>query len=296
MTDFKGIYAALLTPFRADESVDYSVLQELVAFQRKQKLGGIYVGGSSGEAMLQPAGERIDCLNCAAEAAKGELTLIAHVGTIATKETIELAHAAERAGYHAVSAITPYYYGFSREEVLAHYHALADASSLPVVVYNFPARTAAFSTEELCGLLAHQNIIGIKHTSSDMYQLERLKHFAPDALVFNGFDEMCLAGLASGADGAIGTTYNFMGDLFVQLRADVLAGKITEARALQAIANEVVGALLKVGVMPGSKKALEIMGVPAGVSRKPFRSLSADDEGVMERALAPMLKWRESHA
>nr|WP_319513597.1 N-acetylneuraminate lyase [uncultured Cohaesibacter sp.] len=294
MDTFKGIFAALLTPFNEDESVNYEALEQLVGFVRKQGLQGIYVGGSSGEAMLQPHDERVACLEKAAEASEGKLTLIAHVGTIATKDAIALADAAAKAGYQAISAITPYYYGFSRDEVLAHYLGLADASSLPLIIYNFPARTASFSTKELTELLAHPNIIGIKHTSSDMYQLERLKTFCPDALLFNGYDEMCLAGLASGADGAIGTTYNFMGDLFVALREFTLRGNIAEARKLQAIANRAIDALIEVGVMPGSKEALEIMGIPAGVSRRPFRPLTKDDRALMKEAILPIIEWREA--
>nr|WP_321457920.1 N-acetylneuraminate lyase [uncultured Cohaesibacter sp.] len=294
MNKFQGIFAALLTPFNDDESVNYDGLEKTVAFIRQQGLQGIYVGGSSGEAMLQPFDERVACMKKAAEAAEGELTLIAHVGTIATAEAIRLADAAASAGYQAISAITPFYYGFTREEVLAHYLALAEASSLPLIIYNFPARTASFSTKELTELLDNPNIIGIKHTSSDMFQLERLKTLRPDALVYNGYDEMCLAGLASGADGAIGTTYNFMGDLYVALRNFAMAGNLAEAKKLQVMANGVIDGLIEVGVMPGSKAALEIMGVPAGISRRPFKPLSEADRGLMEKALAPVLAWREA--
>ena len=177
--------------------------------------------------------------------------------------------------------------------MLAHYLALADNASLPLIIYNFPARTASFSTQELADLLSHPNIIGIKHTSSDMFQLERLNALCPDALLFNGYDEMCLAGLASGADGAIGTTYNFMGDLFVSMRELVLAGNIEDARYLQGLANVVIDALIKVGVMPGSKAALEIMGIDAGISRLPFRKLTQEDTALVRDALAPVLEWRE---
>ncbi len=294
MDTFKGIFAALLTPFNEDESVNYEALEQLVGFIRKQGLQGLYVGGSSGEAMLQPFAERVECLQRAADAAEGRLSLIAHVGTIATAEAIALAEAADKVGYQAISAITPYYYGFSRKEVLDHYLALANASSLPLIIYNFPARTASFSTRELVELMAHPNIIGIKHTSSDMYQLERLKSLAPKTLIFNGYDEMCLAGLASGADGAIGTTYNFMGDLFVALRDLAQKGKIEQARKLQSIANGVIDALIEVGVMPGSKLALEIMGVQAGISRRPFRATTGEDRALMELALAPVLDWRKA--
>lgn len=153
---------------------------------------------------------------------------------------------------------------------MAHYRELADASSLPLIVYNFPARATGFTLPELVELLSYPNIIGIKHTSSDMFQLERIRHAAPDAIVYNGYDEMCLAGLAMGAQGAIGTTYNFMGDVFAALRTCAAEGRIEEARRLQAMANRVIQVLMKVGVMPGSKALLGIMGVTAGHHGVPF--------------------------
>lgn len=296
MTNLEGIFSALLTPFKDDETIDRAAIGPFVDFQVQQKIQGTYVGGSSGEAMLQSFQERSNALEWTADAAAGRLALIAHVGAIATADTIELAKVAGKNGYRAISAITPFYYGFSREEVMGHYRALADASTLPLIIYNFPARTAGFSTEELSSLLSHGNIIGIKHTSSDMYQLERLRKANPDALIYNGYDEMCLAGLASGAQGAIGTTYNFMGDLYVALRAHVLAGRIEDARKLQRMANDIIDVLITVGVMPGSKAALDVMGVHIGPSRRPFRKLHEAERARLERSLQPLLAWRAADA
>ena len=293
MTDLSGIFSALLTPFDEQGRVDRTATERLVAFQVRQGVNGLYVGGSSGEAMLQSIEARSDYLDLVAQVAAHRLPLIAHVGAIATADTLRLAERAAQAGYQAISAITPFYYAFSRGEVMDHYLALAEGSSLPLVVYNFPARTQGFSTAELGQLLSHPNISGIKHTSSDFFQLERLAQAHPDALLYNGYDEMCLAGLVSGAKGAIGTTYNFMGDLYVELRAHALAGRIEDARKLQTLANGIIEVLIEVGVMPGSKMLLAIMGVDVGVSLKPFRHLTSEERGRLEAAVRPLLAWRE---
>jgi N-acetylneuraminate lyase len=287
-----GIFSALLTPFDQDETIDRDAIGPLVDFQVRLGVAGLYVGGSSGEAMLQSLEERAPCLAEVASAAAGRLGLIAHVGTIATRDALALAEHAAKAGYHAISAIAPFYYDFSRPEVMAHYRAIADAASLPLIVYNFPARTAGFTLAELVELLSHPNIIGIKHTSSDMFHLERIRRAVPDALVYNGYDEMCLAGIATGAQGAIGTTYNFMGDLFVALREAVIAGRIDEARRLQAMANNVIEVLIAVGVMPGSKALLDMMGVACGPSRRPFRRIGAAEHERLRAAIEPVLQWR----
>ncbi|WP_342394641.1 N-acetylneuraminate lyase [Sinorhizobium numidicum] len=292
----EGIYSALLTPFSEDEAIDRQAIGPLLDFQVRLGVDGVYVGGSSGEAMLQSLEERAACLSDVAAAAEGRLKLIAHVGTIATRDALRLSEHAAKAGYQAISAIPPFYYDFSRPEVMAHYRELADASGLPLIVYNFPARTSGFTLPELVELLSHPNIIGIKHTSSDMFQLERIRHAVPEAIVYNGYDEMCLAGFAMGAQGAIGTTYNFMGDVFVTLRTCAAEGRIEEARRLQVMANRVIQVLIRVGVMPGSKALLGIMGVRCGTSRRPFRKIEASDLAVLREAIAPVLAWREDRA
>ncbi|MCA1369727.1 N-acetylneuraminate lyase [Bradyrhizobium sp. BRP14] len=292
----EGIYSALLTPFSEDEAIDRQAIGPLVEFQVGLGVDGLYVGGSSGEAMLQSLEERVTCLAAVAAAAAGRLGLIAHVGTIATRDALQLSEHAAKAGYQAISAIAPFYYDFSRPEIMAHYRELADASGLPLIVYNFPARASGFTLPELVELLSYRNIIGIKHTSSDMFQLERIRHAAPEAIVYNGYDEMCLAGLAMGAQGAIGTTYNFMGDVFVDLRTCAAEGRIEEARRLQEMANKVIQVLIKVGVMPGSKALLGIMGVRCGPSRRPFRKIDASDLAALGEAIASVLAWREDRA
>ena len=152
---------------------------------------------------------------------------------------------------------------------------LADRIALPLLVYNFPKRVgSALGTTQLLQLLAHPNIVGIKHTSQDLYQLEQIKHARPDAIIFNGFDEMFLGGLAMGADGAIGTTYNFMGALFVRMREQFVSGEVAAALTLQRTANRVIDALVEVGVLEGTKRILALLGYDCGPCRKPLLPLA----------------------
>ena len=285
-----GVFSALVTPFKADGSLNLDMLAPLAEFELAQGLHGFYVGGSTGEAFLQSAAERKAVLGEFAKAVNGRARLIAHVGAIATDEAIDIAHAAADAGYDAVSAIPPFYYDFSAAEVLAHYRALADATPLPLIVYNFPAKSARpLSTSDLLALLEHPKIIGVKHTSQNLYQLERLKTAAPGAVVYNGFDEMFVGGVAMGADGGIGTTYNFMGRLFVNLYDALRAGRMDEASTLQRRANDVIDVLIEVGVLPGTKAILKIMGVDCGPCRRPFAPLTAAQQGEVERIVASTL-------
>lgn len=289
-----GIHAALLTPFDERDRIDEDATAALIGFIHQQGVHGLYVGGSSGEAMLQSVEERAAYLKTVAALSAGRLPLIAHVGAAATRDVLALAEVAAAAGYAAISAVTPYYYPFSRAEVMAHYLTIADTAALPLIVYNIPAVAQAFSVQELVTLLQHPRIVGVKHTSTDLFALERLRRLCPDALVYNGYDEMCLAGLSMGASGAIGTTYNLMGDVFVELARHVDASDLASALRLQRMANVVIEALIACGVIPGSKVALAMMGVPVGPARRPFRSLTEDDRRQLADALEPVLEWRRA--
>ncbi|MCP8937769.1 N-acetylneuraminate lyase [Alsobacter sp. SYSU M60028] len=281
-----GILSALVTPFRPDGAVNLDAIPALVELQLAQGVHGFYVGGSTGEAFLQTPQERIDVLREVARAARGRGRLIAHVGAIATQDSLRMGAAAAEAGYDAVSAIPPFYYDFSRDDLLAHYMRLVEEVSLPLIVYNFGGRVGRLTADDLLRLLDEPKVAGVKHTSQDLYLLERFKRHRPDAVIFNGYDEMCLAGLAMGADGAIGTTYNVMGDLFVALEAAFRVGDLPRARALQVRANTLIDVLIEVGVFPGTKALLKALGVDCGECRAPFRPLSPDQSQRLQAAFA----------
>ena len=278
-----GIFSALITPFKPDGAVDLEMLAPLAEFELAQGLHGFYVGGSTGEAFLQTAVERKAVLVAFAKAVKGRAKLIAHVGAISTDEAVDIGRAAADAGYDAVSAIPPFYYDFSAAEVLAHYRALAEATPLPLIVYNFPAKSARpLTTLDLLALLEHPKIVGVKHTSQNLYQLERLKSAAPHAVIYNGYDEMFVGGFAMGADGAIGTTFNVMGRLFVRIFDALNAGDLPGALALQSRANAVIDVLIEVGVFPGTKAMLKILGLDCGPCRRPFAALTPAQQARVE--------------
>jgi N-acetylneuraminate lyase len=292
MQPILGIITALLTPFDDQERIDETALSALIDFQVRQGVQGLYVSGSTGEAMLQSCAERAHGLKLVAQANAGRLHLIAHVGAVSTADVLHLSEQAATFGYEAISAIPPFYYPFAPDEVANHYREVARHSALPLIVYNFPAQTKGFSTAELIELLSTPGIVGIKHTSSDMFSLERILRHKPEAIIYNGYDEMCLAGLAMGAQGAIGTTYNFMGDLFVEMSKLVKAGKLDQARALQKLANDIIEQIIRFGVIPSSKAILEALGLRMGPARRPFRKLDANAKRSLSEALRPLLDWR----
>lgn len=288
----KGVMPALLTPFNDQQQLDTHSLRQLVRFNIAQGVDGLYVGGSTGEAFVQSSVERQEVLEIVAEEAKGKLTLIAHVGTVSTHESQQLARAASRFGYDAVSAVTPFYYPFSFEEHCDHYRGIIDsAEGLPMVVYNIPALSGVkLSLDQINTLVTLPGVGALKQTSGDLFQMEQIRRAHPDLVLYNGYDEIFASGLLAGADGGIGSTYNIMGWRYQGIVKALKEGDIATAQALQTKCNEVIDLLIKVGVFRGLKTVLHYMGViDVPLCRKPFAPV--DEKYLPElRALAQLLQ------
>ncbi len=280
MTDkFKGIFPALLTPFDANDRIHFEALQMLTERLLGQGVAGFYVDGSTGESFLLSMEERKALIKAAAAYNLGRGTLIAQIGCISTKDAIELAKTAKECGYDAVSSVAPFYYRFSFEEIKKYYYDVVNAADIPMIIYNIPAFSGVtFSVEQMGEFLKDPRFIGIKHTSSDYFVLRQLKTAFPDKIMFNGFDETFLAGLSMGAEAAIGSTYNFMPEIFIRIYKHFLAGEIEAAAKLQAEADKIITLLCRYGVMAGAKAILTDMGIPMGSVRAPFIDLTDEQK------------------
>lgn len=154
---------------------------------------------------------------------------------------------------------------------------------ISMIIYNFPAFSGVnLNSDNVEEFFCDPRFIGIKHTSSDFFTLERIKQKYDRILVYNGFDEMFLSGLIMGADGGIGSTYNIMAEKFIKMRNLFLEGNIAEAQKIQTEANEIIKVLAKVGVMPGEKEILNMMGLEFGTCRKPFRTLTDEEKKLLK--------------
>lgn len=289
-TELSGIIPALLTPFSADGSINTKALSRVIDWNIEKGVNGFYVGGSTAEAFLLDEAERNLVYRTAAEAAGGRVPLIAHVGCISTDQAIRFAKTAEKLGYNAISAIAPFYYKFSFEQIRRYYFDIADAVDLPMVIYNFPNFSGVnLTVEQVSEFFADDRFIGIKHTSNDFFSLEQFKSRFPEKLVFNGFDEMLLSGLSVGADGGIGSTYNFMAEKYIALLQAFRAGDSARALELQRECNRIIKALCRVGVMEGEKEVLCQLGFDFGGARRPFSPLSAEEKAFLKQEITDRL-------
>ncbi|EPT4466566.1 N-acetylneuraminate lyase [Klebsiella aerogenes] len=273
VSHLRGVMPALLTPFDAQQNIDRASLRRLVRFNIEQGVDGVYVGGSTGEAFVQSLSEREEVLEIVAEEAKEKITLIAHVGCVSTAESQQLAAAAKRYGFDAVSAVTPFYYPFSFEEHCDHYRAIIDsADGIPMVVYNIPALSGVKLTlEQINQLVTLPGVGALKQTSGDLYQMEQIRRAHPELVLYNGYDEIFASGLLAGADGGIGSTYNIMAWRYLGIVQALKEGDTAKAQQLQHECNKVIDLLVKVGVFRGLKTVLHYMDVlSVPLCRKPF--------------------------
>lgn len=286
MKRIEGILPALITPYRRDGSIHEETLRRLVEWNIEKGVDGFYVGGSTAETFLLDHAERRRLVEIVSEHLRERRALVVHVGSIRTSEAIELARHAAGNGADAVSAIPPFYYNFSMDEIKRYYFDIAESVDLPLILYNFPAFSGVILDQHTAGdLFSAEGITGIKHTSQDMYQLERMKQAAPGISVLNGHDEVFLSALSLGADGAVGSTYNFMAEKFLEMQRCFLANDMSGAVALQRSANNIIEVLKRGGVFNGIKYILELLGFECGECRKPFEPISPEQRNRIEEVI-----------
>ena len=290
MKDFKGIYPALLTPFDENDKINEKALEQLVEMNIAKGVNGFYVGGSTGEAFLLSADERKYVYKLVSDIVKGRVNLIAHIGSIGTKLSLDLAQYAESVGFDAISSVAPFYYGFSSEEIKDYYFDIANGTSIPMLLYYVPVLVnSKLGVDGLSEFLESDRFMGVKYTSNDFYGLERLKAKYPDKVVFNGFDEMLLSGLTMGADGGIGSTYNCFAEKYVEMYKLFKEGNLSKCQELQKEVNDLIDALCKVGVFAGEKEILNMMGMDFGKPRAPFKGLNDEQKDFLRSKVEYLL-------
>ena len=290
MKNLKGIYTALLTPFTKEGRINEKELARLVRHNLALGADGFYVCGSTAEALMLNAEERMEIMSIVKENA-GNAKLIAHVGSISERDAHKLAAYANDLSYDLISSVAPFYYKFSFAEIRDYYIRLAESSGMKMLVYYIPAFSGvSMGADDMAAFLGDDRFAGIKFTSNDFFMLEQCKSRFPEKLVFNGYDEMMLSGLAMGADGGIGSTYNFMADKFVLIRKLFSEGKTEDARVVQNEANRIITVLCKIGVMQAEKEIMNQLGFDFGECLQPFSKVSEEQKALITKEIMPFIK------
>lgn len=268
----KGLYAALLVPFDENGQVKEEGLKQIAknAIEVEQ-LDGLYVNGSSGENFLISKEQKKQIFKVVKEAVGNDVKLIAQVGSLDLNEAIELGKYATNLGYDALSAVTPFYYPFSFEEIKQYYFDIIEATQNKMIIYAIPDLTGVnISINQFEELFNNEKIVGVKYTAPNFFLLERIRKAFPDKLILSGFDEMLVQAVISGVDGAIGSTYNVNGRRARQIYDLAREGKVEEAYKIQHDTNNIIETVLSMGIYPTLKEVLKTRGIDGGVPKRPF--------------------------
>ncbi len=280
---YQGIIPAFYACYDDEGKVSRERTKALTEFFVKKGVKGLYVGGSSGECIYQSVAERKEILEAVMEAAKGKLTVIAHVACNNTADSCELAAHAESLGVDAIASIPPIYFHLPEHAIAQYWNDIsAAAPNTDFVIYNIPQLAGVALTMPLFKeMLKNPRVAAVKNSSMPIQDIQMFKmEGGENFVVFNGPDEQLIGGLAIGADGAIGGTYGVMPELYLKIFELCKAGDYTEARKIQYAADAIIYAMCACkgnlyAVMKAIMKIRE--GLDIGSVRKPLPAVVPED-------------------
>lgn len=277
--DFKGVIPAVLTAFDKNEEIDEVGMRQLVSYLIGKGVDGLYLTGSTGEGFTMSSEERKRVVEIVMDENKGRVPVVVHVGAIGTKLSIDLAKHAEEVGADGISSVPPFYWKFSEDQIIKYYTEIAESCNLPMIVYNVPL-VGLLGMNAIKRLSQIENVKGIKYTALAHYEITQIKdEVGEDFLVYSGADEMAMSGLLAGADGIIGSFYNIMPELFININNAVNNKDMDEAKRLQRQAVEIIMYSLQLpSFYAGMKAVLRWRGINAGYCRSPFQNLTEKEE------------------
>lgn len=286
--EFKGIYPAIMTPFDSRGAVSEGGLRKMVNHALGAGVDGFYVCGGGGEGLLLTVAERQEVLEVVLDEVKGRSSVIAHVGAFQISDVLTLARHASQVGADAVASMPPaYFYLPDLEGLVNFYQQVAEASGLPVLAYNIPARLPVnLDTQTFERLIQIPGVIGLKDSSGDLCQIT-LTAMINDGkiVVFNGEDRALWYGLMAGCVGGIGSSYPVMVHLFVNLYRAFVSGDSSKALQLQRQINVILREILKFNSLAAVKQILKWLDLDCGDPRPPTAPLSGDQAKVLKERL-----------
>lgn len=263
---------AMVTPFTAAGEVDYGAVRRLATYLvDEQRNDGLIVNGTTGESPTTSDEEKERIVSAVLETVGDRATVVAGAGTNDTRHSAELAKRAARAGAHGLLVVTPYYNKPPQEGLYRHFTAVADATDLPVMLYDIPGRSGVpINTETLIRLAQHERIIAVKDAKGDLFAAGQVMS-ATDLVFYSGDDLLNLAWLSVGAAGFVSVVGHVVGAQLARMIELYRGGEVEEARAVHSqLAPVVDGIMLRAGGAIMAKAALSMVGLPVGPVRLPL--------------------------
>ena len=285
---FTGAAVALVTPMNQDGSVNYKKLEELVEFQIQNGTDAIVACGTTGESATLDIDEHIEVIKKTVEFAKGRVPVIAGTGSNDTAFAVKTAILAEQTGADAMLVVTPYYNKTSQAGLIAHFTAIANSTTLPVILYNVPSRTGTnIKPETYMELSKIENIVATKEASGDVSAVAQIAHLCGENLkIYSGNDDQIVPIMSLGGLGVISVLSNVVPQETHDICQYALDGDFKKATELQLKYLPLVDALFSdVNPIP-VKEALNIMGYDVGECRLPLIRMSEAAQKALEAEMA----------
>lgn len=278
----------MVSPMRPDGSLDLEAAQRVAQHLVEHGHDGIVVNGTTGESPTTSDAEKVELIRAVVEAVGDRARVTAGAGTNDTAHSIELARAAEKAGAHGLLVVAPYYNKPPQEGLRAHCTAIADATDLPVMLYDIPGRVGIpITTESLIELARHSRIAAVKDAKGDLWAATRVMT-QTDLLWFSGDDVSNLAHLGNGAVGVVSVVGHVAGDAYAEMVASVDKGDLLRARELHRQLVPVVDAIMNItqgAIM--AKAALRELGViDSAAVRLPLVEATPDQVAAVRAGLS----------
>lgn len=278
MNKFYGTGVALVTPFKADGSVDHSGLKNIIDHTISGGVEYLVSLGTTGEAATLSSDEKKAVWETTAEHTAGRVPLMAGIGGNNTAEVLKDLKNFNSRGFDAILSVSPYYSKPSQEGIYQHYKAIAEASDLPVMLYNVPGRTSMNMTADTTLRLAHdfKNIIGTKEASGNFDQFGKILRDKPEDFIFiSGDDGVALPLISMGSAGVISVIGNAVPGIFSEMIRMCLAGRFTEAMPLHFSLIDFTNLCFVEGNPAGVKCALKLMDICSDTLRLPLVNVSS---------------------
>ena len=285
----RGIIPPVATPMQANEDLDLPRLRWFLDYLIAAGVHGVFVLGTNSECYALDEREKQEVIATAVAHVRKRVPVFAGTGAETTREAVRLTRMAEKEGADGVSVITPYFVSPTQQEIYDHYRRIAEATALPVVLYNNPGTCGGvkIDVDTVARLSQVPNILGIKDSSGDLQNTNEYVRVLPERFaVMQGRDTLIFPSLVMGARGAVPATGNIAPRLVVEIYEAFQRGDLEASRRTQLRLNP-VRLTLTLGTAPGGvKAALALLGMSIGPSRSPVAPLSAEKQQRMRAALA----------
>ncbi len=286
---FTGSGVAIITPFDGNKT-NYDELGKLIEMHIANKTDAIIICGTTGEASTMPDEEHLAAIEYTVKKAAGRICVVAGTGSNDTAHAVALSKKAEELGADALLQVTPYYNKATQKGLVAHFGAVAEAVSIPIILYNVPSRTGvSISIDTLKELAAkYENIVGVKEASGNISYTAKVAAEVPELYIYSGNDDMIVPVLSLGGKGVISVVANIMPEETHNICKYYFGGEVEKSRELQLKMLDLINKLfIEVNPIP-VKTAMNMMGFNAGNLRMPLTDMSESNKEALRQSMMNM--------